>query len=589
MWSINVPQLRIYFVILIIIFFAEMFVMYALSFFSFENDYIEIVLDSTLLTLIAAPFVYQLLINNLVRTNKRLVDELSQQVDSLNVAALVSETDIGGYITYVNDKFCEISGYTENEFLGKTHQLINSRTHKPEFWQDMWQTILAGNVWRGEVCNRRKDGSLYWVESTVFPKRNENNEISGFVSIRLDITEQKKTKQQLEQAVLKAEELTKAKSQFLATMSHEIRTPMNGVIAMAELLQKTPLDAEQHSMLTTIQSSGNNLLVIINDILDLSKIEAGKMQLNYHDFSLRRLVNELLFLYSSQTSQKNIVLEKSFSSAIDGSFVGDSTRINQILSNFMSNAIKFTEPKGKISFTLHSKDVDDTHTELRFSVKDSGIGITPEQQRKLFSDFTQADSSISRKYGGTGLGLSICTKLADLMDGAIDISSELGVGTEITLIITLKKAEQPVEDEQHIEQHSNNDKQCSVHYPHKILVADDNLINLKIAKMMLSNLGYECDIVSNGNEVIDACAKTPDYSIIFMDVMMPELDGIAATMALQQLLGEKCPPIIAMTANVFAEDQEKYKQIGMSGFVPKPFKLSDIKQALVENAGFKAH
>lgn len=578
-------QLKTYFVILIVVFLAETIVMSLLSLFSFSNEHFEIFLDSALLTVIVAPIIYHLLINRLVRSNRALVDELAQQVESLNIAALVSETDASGVITAVNNKFCELSGYSERELIGKTHQLVNSRQHPAEFWQDMWQTILSGNIWRGEVCNRKKNGELYWVESTVFPKYNQKGDISSFVSIRLDITEQKDTKFQLKEAVERAESLANAKSLFLATMSHEIRTPMNGIIAMSELLGKTDLTPEQLSMLSTIKSSGNNLLVIINDILDFSKIEAGKLELDFHEFALQVLVDDLLFLFSSQASQKNIDIEKSLSPAISDSFIGDSTRLIQILSNFISNAIKFTEPNGKIIFTLRSKVIDETKTELTFVVKDNGIGMSHEQQQHLFTEFTQADSSISRKYGGTGLGLAICEKLAMLMNASINIKSEVNVGTEVSLTLTLEKVTHAPLQQDSLSTDEVEDAHCAERYPHKILIAEDNYINQEIAILMFKSLGYECDVVNNGIEMLEACTGDSGcpYTIIFTDIMMPEMDGVEAAYALKSKLNNSCPPIIAMTANVLHEDQAKYRQIGMVDFVPKPMQLKKIKQALIEH------
>lgn len=580
--KIQAHHIKIFCIILIVIFFAEMLVMYSLSFFHFEHASFEILLDSLILTFIVAPFIFYFLIYDLINKNQELVIELSQQVENLNMAALVSETDIKGYITHVNKKFCSVSGYSEDELVGNTHKIINSRKHPPEFWRNMWLTISSGKIWQGEVCNQNKDGSYYWVESTVIPKFDKNKNILGYVSIRLNVTEQKETKEQLKSAVAKARDLSEAKSRFLATMSHEIRTPMNGVIAMTQLLQKTSLDHKQKDMLSTIQSCGDSLLVIINDILDLSKIEAGKMELELHNFSLKKLVEDLLFLYSSQTSSKNITLEKSLSIAIEDSFLGDSTRIKQILSNFISNAIKFTDPNGKITFTLLSKNIDEHNTELFFLINDTGIGMTPVQQKLLFSEFTQADSSTSRKYGGTGLGMSISSRLAALMGGSIEVTSELGKGTEVSFSIVLEKSQNIGLDTYMKVNNTIEDVQYAQHYPHRILIADDNAINRKIAIVMFKSLGYECETVTNGHEAIEVVTREKNYSMVFMDVMMPELNGIEATISLKKQLGKNCPPIIAMTANVLPEDQELYIQAGMVDFVPKPIKLEQIKHILTQ-------
>jgi PAS domain S-box-containing protein len=575
-------QIRAFVGILSLIFFAEMLVMWTLSWFSIESTLVEVLIDSTLLTLIVAPAIYYLLNNRLVTFNRQLFDELKQQVDNLDIAALVSETDLDGYITYVNSKFCDVSGYTKKELIGKTHQIINSKYHSSEFWREMWSTILSGNVWKGEVRNRTKQGDYYWVESTVFPKLDKNGNMIGFVSIRLDITEQKQTKEQLKHAVKKAEELTKAKSLFLATMSHEIRTPMNGVIAMTELLERTELNKEQSSMLSTIKTSGNSLLIIINDILDFSKMEAGKLELDLHEFSLSNLIDNLISLYSSQASKKGIIIDVNVSDITHDILVGDSTRIIQILSNFLSNAIKFTGENGKVEFSLIEANIDENSVGLTFSIKDDGIGISKEQQKKLFKDFSQADSSTTRNYGGTGLGLAICSKLADLMNASIHIESELNFGTKASLLLELEKASEDNVISEKQFTNSIKDEEFALMYPHNIIVAEDNAVNKTIAKMMFKALGYECEIVNNGVELVDACTSKEGtkYSIVFTDIMMPLLDGISATKQIKYCLRDNSPPIIAMTANVYDSDQASYREAGMDGFIPKPININAIKEVL---------
>lgn len=387
------------------------------------------------------------------------------------------------------------------------------------------------------------------------------------------------TEIKLKQAIETAIEANKAKSRFLALMSHEVRTPMNGVLGTVSMLSQTPLTNEQQDYLNLIKMSGDHLLTIINDILDISKIEAGKMELESAPFSYKDIIRDTISLFSTVTNEKKIYL--TFTSDMNQPhFVyGDSTRFKQILTNLVSNAIKFTNTGG-ITISADSKEEPENLLNLHISVEDTGIGIADDKINQLFTSFTQADSSITRKYGGTGLGLSICKSLIELMGGNIYIESCLGKGTKFSFKLTLPIAPDITKEA------VLNFKQGSTPLSPKnadrlkILVAEDNSINQKLIKSMIKKTGYQSDFVENGKLAVEAAFKK-DYRIILMDVMMPELDGIEASKIILSNCKNKVPPIIiAMTANASNEDKEICFDAGMSDFLSKPYKFEELSLLL---------
>jgi len=578
-------QLKSFLIIIAVIFISESLIMLLLSYIDIHSETIEMLLDSILLTITTAPFIYYFLIRKLLIQKKSLIIDLERQIDSLNVAALVSETDVNGVITKVNEQFCLLSGYSENQLIGSSYNTVSSMFHSKEFWQNMWEKINKGEIWKGEICNKNKKGELYWLETTIFPKKDIFGNLNGFSTVKINITERVVRQNKLKLATKTAGELVESKSLFLANMSHEIRTPMNGVIAMTEMLNASDLSHEQREMTSTIKSCGDNLMVIINDILDLSKIEAGKLTLEKENFQLNQFIDNLIFLFSAVASKNNITLEKNIASDVPPYFIGDDTRIMQILSNFLSNAIKFTGEKGLVKLTVGHSLINETHSLVEINVTDNGIGIKPEAQKLLFEAFTQADISTTRKFGGTGLGLAICSKLTELMAGEILLESKLGEGTSITLTIPLEHGHNVLLINECEEKINNfEDHEFASYYPHKILLVEDNAINQKIAKMIFNKLGYKCEVASDGLEAVEMVVnnKTCPYSLIFMDIMMPEMDGVTATKKIFEILGENSPIIIAMTANVFEEDKKKFTSAGMNDFIAKPVQISEFKRVLTK-------
>lgn len=781
------------------------------------------------------------------------ISEFAAYARGLNATAIIARTDRNGKITYVNKMFCDISGYSKDELLGKDHRILNSGYHSKEFFKDMWSTISKGNVWRAEIKNKSKSGKHYWVDTIITPLKDHNGEIFEYIAFRYEITKQKNYEFELQKTITernkslsflqsiqdnashaiiatdkqgiitsfnkKAEELLgfkakdlignespaifhdlnevikrseefskslnqtitpgfdtfichsrlglknvfewtyvhkngnkfpvllsistltnekneiigylgiaqdisdikslekelsesnkylslaleggglgiwdwdlnnntirfdkswadllglppreyeipfnewekrvhpedlenvyydiecyfrgetnrfenihrvqhengewkyilergrysewgyngkatritgthfditelkkaqeqaqsaeKAKSEFLANMSHEIRTPMNGIIGMIQLLNTTSLSEEQRDMLHTINSSGDTLLRIVNDILDLSKIDAGKVELDEINFNLKTCIKDAIFLLSQKAKSNKTKIISEFDSINDEWFFGDSTKIRQIVINYLSNAIKFTkEGEVNIGYKVVDKKTNNEKV-IQIYVKDNGIGIAKEASEKLFNAFVQADSSTTRKYGGTGLGLTICMKLAKLMGGTTYFESTESVGSCFYLEVPLKEGT-ALRTATSIANKSSNETINNT-YPHTILLAEDNKTNQKIAKLMLKKLGYDCVIVENGKEVLQIIEKHPiDYfSIILMDIQMPELDGIKATQILHELYSDKTPPIVALTANAFESDRDLCLKAGMVDFISKPIKLDLLRGVLI--------
>lgn len=362
---------------------------------------------------------------------ERALREVETQKVAMDLHAIVSVTDPAGDLIYANEQFCRIAGYHWDELRGRNHRIINSGYHSQEFWNSFWAKISRGDTWEGEICNRSKDGSLYWLKTTVVPFRSGKGAIEKYVAIRTDITEQKKREEELVRMREAAEAATRAKSNFLATMSHEIRTPMNGVLGFAHLLQETPLNETQRGYLDVLLTSGRGLLTVINDILDYSKIEAGKLEIKSVEFDLEQAVGESIELMAARAEDKKLALVLDYPTELPRLIHGDPGRVRQILLNLIGNAVKFTQV-GHIHVTVSPLPVSDglqSSSGVRIEITDTGIGIAKETQPNLFERFVQADGSSSRRYGGTGLGLAISKHLVNLMGGQIGLKSELGQGS----------------------------------------------------------------------------------------------------------------------------------------------------------------
>ncbi len=376
-------------------------------------------------------------------------------------------------------------------------------------------------------------------------------------------------------ATARAETASRTKSQFLANMSHEIRTPMNGVIGMTELLSATPLDASQREITDTIRSSGQILLAIINDVLDLSTIESGHLALDRTPFALGSVLSQAVKVVSPAATAKGLSLEVSADAAIPSQIVGDPLRLGQVLVNLLSNAVKFTDV-GRVTVSTRLVPAAATApAAIRIDVRDSGIGIEPERLSRLFQPFEQGDASMSRRFGGTGLGLAISKRLVELMDGRLWGQSQPGVGSTFSLELPLRAAETPQQSSRPVEASPPQPRSPS---PLRVLIAEDNVVNQRVASRMLQKLGYQADVVENGRLAVEA-AERQAYDVIFMDVQMPELDGLEATRRITARAGLS-PWIIALTAHALEEDRQQCLAAGMNDFLSKPVQLNELTAAL---------
>ena len=494
--------------------------------------------------------------------------------NAIDKASIVSITDTEGRIIHVNEMFCKISGYSADELIGKNHRMIKSGKMNKEFFEDLWGTIKSGQTWQGEICNRAKDGSEYWVDSTIIPFIGVYGEIDRFISIRKDITKERQQKK-MEIEFQKAKEATRAKSEFLSTMSHEIRTPLNGVIGMSDLLKTTNLSEEQLKIVNTITNSGKTLLTIVNDILDLSKIEAGKMIFEKNECNLKNHINDLIESYRIACNEKNVIFHFNANDYANYIFI-DEGRVGQVVANLVSNAIKFTS-KGSVSLSVHQTDTENNKTEITITVSDTGIGIPRDFLGQIFDPFSQSINHVGKNFQGTGLGLSITKKIVENFGGEIKVESEEGIGSKFIVNFTTDKGKKITNSINNKSDNKNYEVEIS---KKKILIAEDNPTNQFVISCFISKMGHDYKVVGNGSEAFTAL-EYEEFDLVLMDCQMPLVNGYESTKMIRQSRKSfKDIPIIALTANAIKGDDKKCFESGMNGYLTKPLVKSDLEKEL---------
>ena len=489
-------------------------------------------------------------------------------IDNMNLGLL--EVDTEEKILFANQCFCDMCGYEMEELLGKRAAQIFAKGENIELMERKnEERKRSGTSDAYEIVIKDKRGRVRWWLVSGAPRYNDNGDLVGSIGIHLDITDQKQLEVELTAAREQAEESTRSKELFLANMSHEIRTPMNAILGMSNQLFKTPLNKKQLFYLDTISSASENLLVIINDILDLSKIEAGKLSLEKIAFEPREVIKRAIQVLSHKAEEKGLILGNSFfDSKASPVLMGDPYRLNQVLLNIISNAIKFTE-KGSVDIQLSIlKDTRISQT-VKVDIKDTGIGMDEFFKNSLFEKFSQEETSITRQYGGTGLGMSICKELIALMEGEILVESEKGVGTCISFVVNFIKG--VVKDLPSKEKFIADESMLS---GKKILVVDDNEINRLVATTILNNYGAETVEAGNGAESIEYL-KQHQVDLVLMDIQMPVMNGYDAAKIIRKEISDKLP-VIALTANAIKGDNKKCIEAGMNDHIAKPFKEENL-------------
>ena len=488
-------------------------------------------------------------------------------------------TDRSGNIKVINKQLATLLNMQERSILGKNIALIVPKSSHLKISEYIRTTTpQQSNTTQTQfplVAQSGKEFSIDWRIAALPAVEDQEDEV---LLTGLDITESmannealKAANIQIREALRSAEQANQSKSIFLANMSHEIRTPMNGILGATELLLDQTINDEQHQFVDIIHSSSQALLNIINDILDLSKIESGNFELENINFDLHQLCHDVYQLFSNSARQKGLQVIFYYSDNLPQAWQGDPTRIRQILNNLMSNALKFTH-EGRIDLRVYGELNANSHQyEVKIQIKDTGIGIPEKKVEQIFSAFQQADTSTSRKYGGTGLGLTISQHLAQAMEGEIIVNSEIGVGSTFTLKTNLLPAELKVQEKR---------KSSGRNYQARVLLAEDNAVNSKIACKILAKLGVDVHAVEDGEAALNEVLNN-HYDLVLMDVNMPIMDGILATEKIRELSFPKNQvPILALTANAMMEDKKRCIDAGMNGFISKPIKVEKLIEEL---------
>jgi PAS domain S-box-containing protein len=492
------------------------------------------------------------------QSDQRLLDI----IDSLNLG--MARYDLKGNLTHVEPRFADIFGKKEEEMIGLCASDLAAGIGTSD--ESLIQFQLANSVFESPF---KKEGEeMIWLLCTTAPLFDDAGCVEGGVIVVFDITSRKKMEQEMVESRKAAEAGLELRKTILANVSHELRTPVNAIVGMSALLATTPLNEQQREYLKTMRFSSDGLLVLIDDLLDVSRIEAGKVELEEIEFSMRENFSELTKSLRLRAEEKELLLDWKIDDTIESRLVGDVHRINQIITNLIGNAIKFT-PKGKVSLEITKVGETNDAQKIRFSVVDTGIGIAADRQTAVFQAFAQEDSSTTRKYGGTGLGLSISKRIVELMGGQLVLTSEKNVGSTFTFQIDLKKNT----SDRQVKKVFNPDLKGS-----SVLLVEDNKVNQFLANALLTSWKAKVDICEDGQDAIERLSEK-EYDLVLMDLQMPIMDGFEATEHIRQVLKSDVP-IVGLSANALNGERERSLDKGMNDYVSKPFQPESLYEKI---------
>ncbi|MFM7309457.1 MAG: ATP-binding protein [Flavobacteriales bacterium] len=484
-------------------------------------------------------------------------------VSDLNLG--MAEYDLKGNLRAVQPRFAEIFHCEVEDMIGKNESYFQ-RVQIENPSDQLFRFSFARESFEAPFFT--KDGQLIWLLCSTSPVYSATHQISGGVMVVFDITARKQMESELIEARTAAEAGLEVRKSILANVSHELRTPVNAIVGMSSLLANTTLDSEQSAFVQTLKFSSDGLIVLIDDLLDVSRIESGKMELESIPFSMREVFNAVQKLHENRAQEKGIEFISNLDETMHQYYLGDPHRLSQVLNNLVGNAIKFTQ-KGFIKVEAHCLVNEAQEQIVEIRVEDSGIGISHERQQAVFLEFSQEDSSTTRRYGGTGLGLTISRKLVDLMGGELTVKSEKGVGTTFQFSVRLMKTNEP--------EVKTTDEAMDLHGMN-ILLVEDNEINQYLANVLLESWNAEVDTCLNGEEALNKL-REHTYDLVLMDLQMPILDGFDATLKIRTELKLEVP-ILALTANALSGERDRCLQLGMNGYVSKPFQPERLYQEI---------
>ncbi len=518
--------------------------------------------------------IYRIIGTSTNITERKLVEE---KLNKLSVAvqqspAVVVITDPLGNIEYINPTFTQHTGYTAEEVIGKNPRILQSGLMPKELYKELWQTILSGGVWHGELHNKKKNGELYWEVAVISAIVNDKGVITNFVAVKEDITEKKKLWIDLVISKEKAEESDRLKTAFLANISHEIRTPMNGILGFSELLKDPHLSGEEKAeYIDLIHQSGQRMLALINDLVDISRIEAGEAMMQIEATTVNRLLEDLHAFFKLQAENKGLILSCIKGLPDDESIIEtDSSKLTQILTNLLQNALKFTL-EGSVDFGY-------TRTEnlLEFYVSDSGIGFPPEMKETIFERFRQADHTLTRNHEGSGLGLSISKAFVEMLGGTIQAHSLPGRGSHFVFTLPYNP---PGSLQKPAQSHDRQEHQ-GLPPGLTILIAEDDEVSTFLLQKSLSGENITIHHARNGREAVELFEHHPEINIVLMDINMPVMNGFDATRAIKKLRPGQ--PVIAQTAFASKEDRDTAIMAGCDGFITKPINKKELLEVIKE-------